>query len=465
MAARSRPKNFPPVEGAPAQHHGRREQLQKAPGPQKPHPGYPGYGPPLPGKDTLVSGEATAQRTPAGVEKYYPGWNSSNIKKNQLAETERLSAERILEETKELISETRLRARQDAREVDTRFKQRVGDIEFWKGELENKLTELKDGLEEAESQKARVDMALRALDDPLAAAEQYLASRAQRQGVDKVEDNVQKHLYLEVDTIKNSQVLLRQTQAQVAEEVRQLQKARYAIEKDLEDKAAAMDIDQTTSSLRVRGPEKKKGGGGSGRYPAPPNPTVFSPADWQEHSELNIAAAGLQMKSALNLRSTADGILAHVTSHLRSQKDLTDRAFARRIEEVKRAKSLLEEQLAETTVKVGEMEESIGALERALLAKQGPLATCQARMQQRKQRPNIELVLDDVDVQLQREAANLIESINALEAQLIKAKDCYASLQKSRLELEAQIGVKDQSIYIDEVKCVTTRQGIVIQAY
>ena len=412
----------------------------------------------------MVSGEATAQRTPAGVEKYYPGWNSSNIKKNQLAETERLSAERILEETKELISETKLRARQDAREVDTRFKQRVGDIEFWKGELENKLSELKDGLEEAESQKARVDMALGALDDPMAAAEQCLANRAQRQGDDKVEDNVQKHLYLEADTIKNSQVLLRQTQMQVAEEVRQLQKAKYTIEKDLEDKAAAMDIDQTTSNLKVRGPDKKKGGGG-GRYPAPPHPTVFSPADWQEHSELNIAAAGLQIKSALNLRSTADGILAHVTSHLRSQKDLTDRAFSRRIEEVKRAKSLLEEQLAETTIKIGEMEESIGSLERALLAKQGPLATCQARMQQRKQRPNIELVLDDVDVQLQREAANLIESINKLEAHLMKAKDCYASLQKSRLELEAQIGIKDHSIYIDEVKCVTTRQGIAIQAY
>ena len=464
MATRSRPKNFSLGGGTSSQHHGRREQLQKTAGPQKPHPGYPGYGPPLPGKDTLVSGEATAQRTPAGVEKYYPGWNSSNIKKNQLAETERLSAERILEETKELISETKLRARQDAREVDTRFKQRVGDIEFWKGELENKLSELKDGLEEAESQKARVDMALGALDDPMAAAEQCLANRAQRQGDDKVEDNVQKHLYLEADTIKNSQVLLRQTQMQVAEEVRQLQKAKYTIEKDLEDKAAAMDIDQTTSNLKVRGPDKKKGGGG-GRYPAPPHPTVFSPADWQEHSELNIAAAGLQIKSALNLRSTADGILAHVTSHLRSQKDLTDRAFSRRIEEVKRAKSLLEEQLAETTIKIGEMEESIGSLERALLAKQGPLATCQARMQQRKQRPNIELVLDDVDVQLQREAANLIESINKLEAHLMKAKDCYASLQKSRLELEAQIGIKDHSIYIDEVKCVTTRQGIAIQAY
>ena len=115
--------------------------------------------------------------------------------------------------------------------------------------------------------------------------------------MDKVEDNVQKHLYLEADTIKNSQVLLRQTQLQVGEEIRQLQKAKFAIEKDLEDKAAAMDIDQTTSGLKVRGPDKKQkkgGGGGGNKYATPAHPNVYSPADWQEHSELNIAAAGLQ---------------------------------------------------------------------------------------------------------------------------------------------------------------------------
>ena len=56
-------------------------------------------------------------------------------------------------------------------------------------------------------------------------------------------------------------------------------------------------------------------------------------------------------------------------------------------------------------------------------------------------------------------------SINRLEAQLTKARNCYASLQKSRLELEAQIQVKTNSIYIDEVKCKSIRQGVNIQAY
>ena len=114
---------------------------------------------------------------------------------------------------------------------------------------------------------------------------------------------------------------------------------------------------------------------------------------------------------------------------------------------------------------VSEMEESIFSLEKAIASKQGPLATCQLKIQQRKQRPNIELVLDDVDLQLQAEAHNLILAINRLEEQLAKSRHCLASLQRSRLELEAQIGVKDNSVYIDEVKCKTIRQAVKIQAY
>ena len=126
MATRSKPKNFP------SEQQPKRGQLKDMPGPSKPHPGYPGYGPPLPGKDYM----GVTPRTPSGVEKYYPQWSSSNIKNNQVAESERLTAERLLQETKELISETKLKARQDAKEVDTRFRQRVSDIEFWKSELE-----------------------------------------------------------------------------------------------------------------------------------------------------------------------------------------------------------------------------------------------------------------------------------------------------------------------------------------
>ena len=87
------------------------------------------------------------------------------------------------------------------------------------------------------------------------------------------------------------------------------------------------------------------------------------------------------------------------------------------------------------------------------------------KIQQRKARPNVELVLDDVDRQLHLEAQNLVENINKLEMCLIKSKNSFAALQKSRLELENQIAVKANSIYIDEVKCMTIRQSVQHQAF
>ena len=55
--------------------------------------------------------------------------------------------------------------------------------------------------------------------------------------------------------------------------------------------------------------------------------------------------------------------------------------------------------------------------------------------------------------------------ISRLEGHLSKSRNCYASLQKTRLELEAQIDIKANSLYIDEVKCMSIRQSLQPQAY
>ena len=109
MATRSHPKNYP----RDSQPKKNQQNDPILPGPAKPHPGYPGTGPPPPGKAYM----GVTQRTPSGTEKYYPEWKSSNLKSNQLAENERLAAERLLEETKDLITETRLKLKNDTKEV------------------------------------------------------------------------------------------------------------------------------------------------------------------------------------------------------------------------------------------------------------------------------------------------------------------------------------------------------------
>lgn len=338
----------------------------------------------------------------------------------------------------------------------------MGDIDFWKSELDKKLGELKEHLDELDSQHIRVRQALAACDEPLSISEQCLAHRNQRQGIDRCDDNVQKHLGLEVETLSKSGALLRQTSLQSEEEIRQMKKTKYNIEKDLVDKEAAMNIDNETCHLKVTGPKKKSR---ETRYAVNKAKDSFTPSAWQENTEQNLEWANGQIKACLALQAQVDTVLAHVASHLRSQKDLTDRAFERRIDEVKNAKLLLEKQLSETVVKINEMDESIRSVERAIAAKQGPLATCQQKIQQRKQRPNIEHVSDAVEAQLHTEAAHLIDTINKLEECLARNKSSYAALIKTKLELEAQIDVKANSVFIDEVKCMTIRRGMNMQAY
>lgn len=178
MAHISRPKNHPQV---PDRGH-RPGHTIPIPGMTKAVPGYAGFGPPLPGPD--LEG-VRASRSPEQADKYYPEWTSKNLDRNQYAESERLAAERLLEETKDLLAETKTRTKQDQSDVGERFKQRVGDISFWKSELDKKLGELKEHLEELDSQHIRVRQAFDACGEPLSIAEQCLAHRNQRQGIDR----------------------------------------------------------------------------------------------------------------------------------------------------------------------------------------------------------------------------------------------------------------------------------------
>ncbi|QQP32458.1 Hypothetical protein FKW44_024779 [Caligus rogercresseyi] len=76
------------------------------------------------------------------------------------------------------------------------------------------------------------------------------------------------------------------------------------------------------------------------------------------------------------------------------------------------------------------MEENILALESTINSKRAPLATAQQKLQQRKSRPNIELVSDEVEVMLHRECENIIESINKLEGILLKSCNSHLALQR-----------------------------------
>ena len=70
-------------------------------------------------------------------------------------------------------------------QVDVKLQLRVGDVEFWRGELDNKLAQLKDEIEEA-SNKIRVDNEARSCSEPINITQQCMTYRTGRQGCDLI---------------------------------------------------------------------------------------------------------------------------------------------------------------------------------------------------------------------------------------------------------------------------------------
>ena len=117
------------------------------------------------------------------------------------AEAERLAAERLLEEAKALIDDAKIRVDKDETEVlslfnqhtyiilckvDVKLQLRVGDVEFWRGELDNKLAQLKDEIEESSNLKIRVDNEARSCSEPINITQQCMTYRTGRLGCDLI---------------------------------------------------------------------------------------------------------------------------------------------------------------------------------------------------------------------------------------------------------------------------------------
>ena len=136
---------------------------------------------------------------------------------------------------------------------------RTGDVEFWRGELDNKLSQLKDEICNMTNLKIRVDSEARSCSEPINITQQCITFRQGRQGCDLIRDDVDVSLDRELDQLKMSQVcilikefmkltlfiiqgLLGQTSHQVGEQIRLLTKCKFFIEKDSGEKEMAMQV-------------------------------------------------------------------------------------------------------------------------------------------------------------------------------------------------------------------------------
>jgi len=390
----------------------------------------------------------------------HPEWTVSNQMQYANAEGERSAAERLVDESKRLCDELDSRTQKTQRDVLKKLEQRVDDIENWHTEVDDKLKDVKVEIDNLTAFKTRIEKAIESCKEPLHIAQQCLINRQRRQGIDLVHDDPEKELLKEVEVIQGALSLLERTREQAVEQLRLNNKARYRLEKDLTDKFSALNIDKTNTELRnyTAGIQIKAD-------VAKIDSNSVTPDDWENFSDANIVAAEKQRNNSVALRTLVDGVLQSTANDMLLQKETVDLAMTKRIAETRDAKEKLEDHLSKVVGQITEMEDNVDRLVKAIADKEAPMKLANTRLDNRSQRPNVELCRDQVQYRLVEEVGELNHSVSALSERLAHTEASLKGLVRRQVELEEDIDIKSNTLFIDETECMGMRKSINIQVY
>lgn len=382
-------------------------------------------------------------------------WHASNSLQYSRAEQSRMNSQLTRDETKRILNDTQASTVRLQDETTTNLTRRIDDVAFWKIEITRSSDEIMDEINQLNTSIENLNKEINACNIPLDVSNQCLGFRSQRESIDLVHDQPERHLIKEVEIIKGVQALLNKTLDRGHEQMRILKSCKYKLNKDLEDKADALTIDQVCALLDNEAPNLSMHMG-----PAPIVMQPITPQLWEDFSDLNIQQSEKQRSASQILRGIIDGVISQSRNDILFHRNSTNLAFKKRIEETMDAKLNLESQFENTVLEISSVEESIADLEKAISDKATPLKVAHTRLDNRQERLRVELVRDRPQLRLENEVTQLNNNIQTLRKQLELAEASRKELYRTKLDLEEDIAVKKKSLLIDEDQCLRLRDKL-----
>ena len=127
--------------------------------------------------------------------RYTPNdWMTSNQGNYMASDRVRSGSERVRLDTVRLCREADDKTKRTQTDVGKKLGERLGDIQFWKTEVNNETDSMLTENESLGKAKAVLEKALAETENPLHIAQECLYNREKRQGIDQVHDGVEKEL-------------------------------------------------------------------------------------------------------------------------------------------------------------------------------------------------------------------------------------------------------------------------------
>uniref|UniRef100_A0A3B5L653 Tektin n=1 Tax=Xiphophorus couchianus TaxID=32473 RepID=A0A3B5L653_9TELE len=361
-------------------------------------------------------------------------------------------------ECKRLISESESACIRMQDGDSKRLDQRVRDIQFLKKEVELKLEELIPEIDALEALQSRVVKALAMNQDAMKVTLLCLEARRKRAPSDRVHDAVDAELLKECSMFQEVTGLLQIVLEQIAEQIRLNRSAKFYLEQDLKEKFQAQNIDNSCALMTITAHKETA----VFMVFFSSSSATVSPKQWENISDLNIARAEQQKNNSLSLRALVESLLAQSADDMQKQFRSTNEALQLNIQLLKAAKTQLEDKLPKVICEISNIQRIREDLLAAVAESEQFLSLAQARLLLRKERPGKEQCLDAPQVQLLAEVEQLNLHITKLREELAQSEEEQRALARCQLELQENIDIKTNSLYIDEVVCMQLREPIVI---
>ncbi|XP_005951737.1 tektin-1 isoform X2 [Haplochromis burtoni] len=365
-------------------------------------------------------------------------------------------------ECKGLIQETDKAWRRMQNDDQKRLDQRVRDIQFLIKELQLKLEEVILETDALITLQSSVVKALEGTKEPLRVTVLCLEERMKRFPAERVEDEVERELLKEQEVLKGVASLLERTVEQMSEQIRLNRSAKYHLEKDLKEKSEAQHIDNscvvmTTHSIGNLQLSTTKS-------TSLPSLTV-TPKQWENISDINIAKAEHQKTNSESMRALVQSVLEQTAADMQKQFQATTTAFQTHIQEIKSAKSQMEEKLPEILSEIFSQERLREDLQVAITENEHSLNLANTRLAMRLQRPGKEQCYDLAQAQLLTEIQHLTSHIKKLREETTQSQEQQRALVRCKLRMEEDVDMKASSLYIDEVICTQLREPVRIHTF
>jgi len=396
----------------------------------------------------------SASNRTALFTRYTPDdWFKSNVTNYKTSESWRNSAERLRADTARLVQDKDQLTFRTQQESSKNLGERVSDITFWKSEIqheiENQIAETNALIEV----KKRLERALAETEGPLQVAQECLYHRERRAGIDLVHDDVEKQLLKEVDQIKSCQERMTRSIERAKAQLANNRAAQHELERDHSDKFSALRIDSGCFGLR-----NTSDGIAFHRGVDKVDATVSVPETWAKFSDDNLLRSQSERAASAKLRDDIETLLNITSNEMWSQFNAVNVSFTNRISESADAKNKLQMHLQKTLQEMFATEQTIAHIKRAIAEKDAPMRVAQTRLDERTRRPNVELCRDPSQLRLVTEVSTIDTTINTLKNRLREAEDTLQGLVHTKAQLEHDLSVKANSLFIDQEKCMGMRK-------